>query len=134
MVRRRYLRKLVKSHYGAGIFRNGRRNRVCLTSTGFTEFNDSRQADGGVEIIEHKEFRVQWSVVECLDVAERLAIFTITGKGYLIVPRRAFKDEEAFLHFVHTAEHLQQTSERGIRSSVPPTIPADRADGLQSRP
>jgi hypothetical protein len=96
-----------------------------MTATGFTEVNEAYEADGGVRIIEHKEFDVHRSAVESVDVTERLAVFTVTGKGFLFLPRWAFQNEEAFLRFVDTARELWRAfgRERPAAVSPPPVGP-----------
>lgn len=117
-----------------GVVKIGRRDHVRLDSEGFTEVNDHREAVKGMEVAERRETRVSWSEVPSIAVAERHVIFTVTAKGYLFVPKRAFADEATFFRFVETARTLRRAFlERG-RTDVTLDPPGGRSDGIQLAP
>lgn len=82
-----------------GPLRFPRRDRVVVTGEGFTESNAYDDDGGGVTITERRETAVSWHAVESIDVTDDHLFITVRAKGYLIVPRRAFPDEQAFLRF-----------------------------------
>jgi hypothetical protein len=106
MARAAYQKKLrqgVKELIESGAKRIGRRDRVVLMEEGFVETTDYSEGDGGACIREHKEYHVSWSAVESIDVTADHVFFTVTGKGYLIVPRYSFSQTADFDHFASTA-------------------------------
>jgi hypothetical protein len=88
----------------------GRRDCVELYAEGFVEFNESHEDDGGIELLQRSETRVAWASVESIDVIPTHAIFTVTDKGHLFVPKWAFRDDGTFRAFVETAERLRQAA------------------------
>jgi hypothetical protein len=124
---RRLLRRHIEQMRAIGVVKDRRRDRVTFGPEGFTEVNEWRDDDGGVEVVERKETRVYWPAVACIDVAEEHAIFTVTGKGFLYVPKRAFPNEPAFLRFVRAADELWRAFLRGPRAAGPemPAVPPD---------
>ena len=130
---RRRVRDEVEQYRKIGVIKVGRRDRVTLGPEGFTEVNDYRDDEGGVEVVEHKETRVYWPAVERIDVADQHAIFTVTNKRFLYVPKRAFASEDAFLRFVGAAQELRRAFACGERAGVLPP-PAGPAGGLRLPP
>jgi hypothetical protein len=94
------LRRVIQQGYVAGHYRHGRRDRVTLDEGGFTEVNEFRESDGGVDIVEHKTFRVSWEAVGGFQQTDERLFVVVLNKGYLIVPRWAFADGAAEQRFV----------------------------------
>jgi hypothetical protein len=107
----------------------GRRDRVELYAEGFVELNETHEDDGGVEVLRQAETRVAWASVESIDVTPTHAIFTVTDKGHLFVPKWAFRDDGALRAFVETAERLRQAA--GHRAAGAFTTAPGRSDAIR---
>jgi hypothetical protein len=90
-----------------------------MTRMGLTDVNEFYETAGGVRITEAKEFKGLWSAVELIDVTAQLAVFTISGKGFLFLLRWAFETEAAFLRFVETARELWKAYAPQVRALAP---------------
>ena len=117
-----------------GAIRSGRRDQLHIDREGYTEISEYRDEGAGVAVFERKESRVSWSAVYEIVVAERHAIFTVTAKGYVFVPRRAFANESEFIAFVANAVWLRHFHRRPGKGEI--TLgPVERPDGrLQTPP
>jgi hypothetical protein len=128
-----------------GVIKIGRRDRVSMDADGFTEFNEYREDRAALEVVERKETRVPWSEVASIDVGDRHAFFEVISvkpledvappegsslvtKGYLIVPKRAFDDEQTFLRFVETARNLRQSHLLRSQTGI---VQGSAVDGVQ---
>lgn len=110
-VHRRRIARIIESGRRRGLFNPTRRDRVVLAEEGFIEMNDLLDdLAAGVEINDHKETRVAWSAVAGIDVTPDHAFFTVTDRGYLILPRDIFADPESFQQFVDTARQLREAA------------------------
>jgi hypothetical protein len=100
----RKMTRLLRDGQQGGLYSSKRRDRVVMTEHYFIETNDLQDTStSAVEISEHKETRVEWSAVSSIDVTAEHAFFTVTDRGYLVLPRKAFADEASFLAFVDMA-------------------------------
>jgi hypothetical protein len=114
--------RLIRTGQLSGFFHTRRRDRVVLTETGFIETNDLQDdLVAGVEITDHKETRVAWSAVASIDVTDEYAFFTVTDRGYLILPRDVFADSESFRQFVDAARRYREGAgrDRATSSELP---------------
>ncbi len=102
----------------ASLIHPARRYRVELTPQGFTETTDHRETGIAVEINEHKETRVWWVAVGRIDVTDEHAFFTITDKGYLLLPRSAFATDASFRDFVDVARNYREAARLALAPPV----------------
>lgn len=107
-----------------GVINTSRHYQVVMTAEWFTETTEYRDTDIAVEVSERKETRVWWSAVASIDVREERAFFTVTDKGYLILPQRAFRDKESFDQFIALARTFHEDARRD-RAPVPEPPPPD---------
>jgi hypothetical protein len=103
---RKLMIRSVREGQKGGTFRFPRRDRVVVTGEGFTEFNAYEDDSGGVTVTERRETDVSWHAVESIDITDDHLLVTVREKGWLIVPRRAFPDEQAFLRFAGTVHRF----------------------------
>lgn len=127
---RRDVQEEVENLYKYGHVKIGRRDRVCMDAEGFTEFNEYRDGDMKVDVVERKETRVCWSEVGDIDVADQHALFHVVGKGYLFVPRRAFADGAAFQRFVETARQFRLAYIHRGQTDIT-LAPGDKSEALR---
>jgi hypothetical protein len=126
-------RRLVAQQLKAGIIHHDRRDRVVLNPSGFIEFNEFDQADGGVRIRGEKTFEVSWSAVERIDVVGDYLIVVVRAKGHLFVPRRAFDDDGAFALFVEAARRYHEEFPRRLSADERAVAPAQADDAITRR-
>jgi hypothetical protein len=112
---RKLMVRSIREGQKGGAFRFPRRDRIELTGDGFTEFNVYDDDSGGVTVTERRETCVSWHAVETIDIADDHLFITVRDKGWLIVPRRAFPDEQAFLRFAGTVRRYYDTAAERTR-------------------
>jgi len=113
--------RLIRDNQQVGLYNPKRQDRVVMTVHDFIETNDLQDTStAGVAITEHRETRVEWSAVSRIDNLGAQAIFTVTEKGYLVLPRRAFVDEASFLAFVERASSYCETARLALAPSRNP--------------
>jgi len=122
--------RLIRDNQRVGLYNSKRQDRVVMMADCFIEINDLHDTSAsGVSLIEHRETRVQWSAVARIDVPGEHAIFTVVDggyvRGYLILPRRVFADEAAFLAFVEKAKSYHETAHRALAPVAEPFTSPD---------
>lgn len=106
--------RLIRDGQRVGLYNPKRRDRVLMTEHCFIETNDSLEDSCGVAITEHKETRVEWTEVENINITGSHAFFNVTGKGYLILPKRSFPDEASFHQFIALAQTFHAGARHGL--------------------
>jgi YcxB-like protein len=126
-------RRFVAQQLKAGIIHLDRRDRVILNPSGFVEFNEFDQSDGGVRVRGEQTTEVSWSAVERIDVVGDYLIVVVRAKGHLFVPRRAFADDHAFALFVETARRYHEEFPRRLPADDRAGAPVPVGDAITRR-
>src|SRR5262249_39557270 len=92
----------------AGHFDPGITLRAILTAENRPEITEKQQAQGGVRVTVKVTSEAPWTVIGTIHVTADHAFFQVGTAGWLLLPKRAFDDEDGFFKFVANAKRLQE--------------------------
>jgi len=107
---RQRVERIAEKPISTTVLRLPRNCRVTLNPDGFVEVADFREKSDGIDVHERTEAAVPWSKVDDILVGDAGAYFLVTGKGVLILPRRAFQEEAAFASFLRRARRYRESA------------------------
>jgi hypothetical protein len=104
----------------AGAIDPRRRLRAVLSPQALTEIIEDHRMVGAVAITTVVTSEAPWSEIPTIHVTGMHAFFKVGDAGWLILPRAAFDDDDAFFHFVATASRYKDGDATEVNSQTTP--------------